>query len=162
MLATIIGALASILVQQFFRWPPPSSSPATAAFYAVQFHYNENPNSFPSDSTMLYSTVAFGVATWSRFVGVSLLAWLLIFIAPTRIFVGGHYASDIVAGLLVGVFAYVISRQITRYSRLVEWLSLTCSPIALTILFVWLFEVGKGFADVRQVANALWHLRRHM
>jgi len=161
-LATIVGAMVSVLLQQFFRWPPPSTAAATASVYADRFHYNENPNSFPSDSTMLYSTVAFGLAVWSRSLAASLLAWLLLFVAPSRVFVGGHYPSDIFAGLLVGLFASWVSQYITRNSRLFEWLSVSSSPILFAIFFVWLFELGAGFTDVRQVANTLWHIRRHL
>lgn len=162
LLATAIGGLASILLQTAFRWPPPSSASATAGFYALQFHYNENPNSFPSDSTMLYSAVAFGVLSWNRLAGAGLLAWLLVFVAPVRVFVGGHYPSDIVAGLLLGFFSYRLAGYITRNSSAAESLARSSSPIVLAVLFVWLFEVGKGFADVRQIANALWHIRRHL
>src|SRR2546421_158110 len=54
MLATFVGALTSLCLQRVIRWPPPAVAAATSNVFATQFRYNENPNSFPSDSTMLY------------------------------------------------------------------------------------------------------------
>jgi membrane-associated phospholipid phosphatase len=85
-----------------------------------------------------------------------------VFVAPSRVFVGGHYPSDILAGLLVGLFASWLSQQITRNRRLFEALSVSSSPILFAMFFLWLFELGAGFTDVRQVANALWHIRQHL
>jgi undecaprenyl-diphosphatase len=161
LLATLIGAFSSLILQQFFRWAPPAAAPETAHVFAPPFRENGNSNSFPSDSTMLYSTVAFGVASWSRVTGFTLFAWLLIVVAPARVFAGGHYPSDIAAGLLLGLLSFSVSRWITRESRLVEKLSASSSPIVLTMLFVWLFEVGQGFGDIRKIANAVAHIRRH-
>lgn len=162
LVATIIGALTSLCLQQVIRWPPPAVAPATSAVYAPLFRNNVNLNSFPSDSTILYSTVAFGILWWSRPVGFVLLFWLLLAIVPLRIFVGGHYPIDIAAGLLIGFGSTLAARRITRSRPLFTALAASCSPVLASLLFLWLFEVGKGFSDVRQIANALSHLARHL
>jgi len=159
--ATVIGAAGSLMLQRLIRWPPPAANPAVAAVYSLQFRENPNPNSFPSDSTMLFSAVAFGAASWNLRLGAGLLAWLLLFSAPARVFVGGHYPSDILAGLLLGFCSLRAAQFLMANVRPLENLSGSRSPLLRTFLFLWLFEVGNGFGDVRDIVNAILHIQRH-
>jgi membrane-associated phospholipid phosphatase len=107
LIGTIIGVLGSLTLRQGIRRPAPASHPILASVYAPAFReyfrVHPNPNSFPSDSAMLYSTVAFGFAGESHLLAASLLAWLILVVAPAKIFVGGHYPTDIAAGVLLGL-----------------------------------------------------------
>jgi len=160
-LATACGILASLLLQQFFRWPPPSSHPALTGIYSPVFRDNQNPNSFPSDSAILFSTVAFGLAAWNRDIGLGLLAWLLIFVAPVKIFVGGHYPSDILAGLVIGFLSVRLSNYLVKRFQAIESLAASRSLPFRVGLFLWLFEIGNEFRDLTELLNGLHHIRRH-
>lgn len=162
LVATLLGACCSLMAQQVWRWPPPSGAPETAQLFAEVFRGNPNQNSFPSDSTMLYSAVAFGVLMWNRLAGAFLFAWLFLFIAPIRILVGGHYPSDILAGLVIGGASFLLSYLALNKNSFVRRLSVSSSPALSVFLLIWLFEVGVEFGDVRRLANALWHLRHHL
>lgn len=164
LIGTMIGGLGSLILQRFFCRPPPAGNPALTSTYAFSFReyfrVHGNPNSFPSDSAMLYSTVAFGVVAWSHGLSVGLLAWLLIFVAPAKAFVGGHYPTDILAGMFLGFFSYQLSDFLMVTSPFLEALASSQAPPLAAILFAWVFEVGNEFKDVRQVVNGISHIRR--
>jgi membrane-associated phospholipid phosphatase len=166
LIGTMIGALGSILLQQCIRRPPPAANPALASVYAFSFReyfrVHPNPNSFPSDSAMLYSTVAFGLAAWSHGLSVGLLAWLFIVVAPAKTFVGGHYPTDTLAGVFLGFLSYRLSDYLMMTSPFLEALASSQAPALAVALFAWLFEVGNEFRDVRQAVDGVWHIRRRL
>ena len=108
---------------------------------------------------MLYSTVALGVFSRSPMAGTAMLTWLLIFVAPCRMFVGGHYPTDIAVGLLLGWISYSFCRWITPKISLIDRIAASESPSVITIVAVWMLEVSHGFADVRSVVNLFSYLR---
>jgi len=160
-LATIFGILGSLLLQQFIRWPPPSSHPALVGIYSPVFQDNHNPSSFPSDSAILFSIVAFGLAAWNRGVGLGLLTWLLIFVGPVKIFVGGHYPSDILAGLVIGYLSVQLSNCLVRRFHSIEDLASNHSLPFRVGMFLWLFEIGNEFRDLTDLLSGLHHIQRH-
>lgn len=162
LLGTLIGVMASLLLQHVIQWPPPARHPAVGEIYAPQFREDLNPNSFPSDSTMLYSTVAFGTAAWSSRLAIGLLTWLLGFVAPAKIFVGGHYPTDILAGLLLGFCSIRLSNYLMGKFRPLENLASNDSALFRLLLFAWLFEVGNEFHDLASIGRALIHIPRHL
>lgn len=156
-MGTLFGALSSLLLQQVIRWPPPAFYPPLRSLYALHFPLGPNANSFPSDSAILYSTVAFGLATWNRTVSRALLGWLLIFIEPIKIFVGGHYPSDIVAGVLVGFCSLQVAKALIRPQPRLGSLVGSQEIVSQLILFLWLFEVGNEFRDVSGLLHNALH-----
>ncbi len=92
---------------------------------------------------MLYSTVVFGVAAWSNGLSAGTLVWLFIFVAPAKAFVGGHYPTDILAGVFLGFLSYRLSNHLMMASPFLEALASNHGLPLAAALFVWLFEVGK-------------------
>ena len=161
MLATGVGIAVSILLQQIIRWPPPSVYPPVRDFYTWHSPPNENPNSFPSDSAMLFSIVAMGTAAWSRRLSAGLFAWLVIFVAPARLFVGGHYPTDILAGILVGSMSLLLSKALVKSMGVFEKLAASDSPALQAAIFFWLFEVGTEFRELNGLLRATLHISSH-
>lgn len=166
LVGTMIGVLGSLLLQLRIRRPPPAANPALARVFAFSFReyfrVHPNPNSFPSDSAMLYSTVAFGLAAWSHGLSIGLLAWLFILMAPAKVFVGGHYPTDILAGVLLGFISYRLADYVMMNSPHLGALASNQSRPLTVALFAWLFEIGNEFRDVRHVASAVGRIRRHV
>jgi hypothetical protein len=164
LIGTVIGALGSLLFQRRFRRLPPAANPALASAYAFcfreYFRVHPNPNCFPSDSAMLYSNVAFGVAAWNHGLCIGLLAWLFLFMMPAKTFMGGHYPTDIVAGVLLGFFSYQLAEHLMMTSRFLDALVSNQGLVLAVVLFAWLFEVGNEFRDVRHIADGAWHIGR--
>lgn len=162
LIATGPGIVASLLLQQAFSWPPPVAHPFLKDLFALPFRDDLNPSSFPSDSTILFSIAALGTMAWNRRLSITLLTWLLVFVAPAKIFVGGHYPSDILAGLLVGLLSITLARYLARKIPLLEVLAASHSVWVHLLLFLFLFEVGNGFRDFRQILNTALHLQLHL
>jgi len=160
--ATVIGTLGSLLLRRWVRWPAPASDPGLASVYAPQFReyfrVHPNPNSFPSDSAMLYFTVVLGTYVLSHWLSTALLVWLMIFVAPAKIFVGGHYATDVLVGLLLGLLAYSLSAWLMT-ACLRPGTAFTHSGLLSLLEFCWLFEVGNELRDVRHIAGGFHRVR---
>jgi membrane-associated phospholipid phosphatase len=158
LIGTVIGALCSLALQQVIRWPPPAFYPPTRSLYALHSRLSPNRNSFPSDSAMLYSTVAFGMAAWSRKLSMALLGWLVVFVEPIRIFVGGHYPSDILAGVLLGFCSLRAATVLIQSLPQIASLASSQATVFRLILFLWLFEIGNEFKDVSELLHSALHL----
>ncbi len=122
LLATGLAILLTILAGDVVSWLPPSRHPLLADLYPPYFGSNPNTNSFPSQSTALYSAVAAGIYSLDALLGSILWVGVAILVALPRVYVGGHYPSDVLAGLAVGVTGYVVVRHLLEVSWFsVKW-----------------------------------------
>ena len=63
----------------------------------------EDWSSFPSDTATVFFALAFGIFYFSRPLGLLLMGYAVVWICLPRLYLGGHYPSDLVAGALLGV-----------------------------------------------------------
>ncbi len=62
-----------------------------------------NWSAFPSDTAAYFFALAFGLARLSRRLAVPAMLYAAGWICLPRLFLGEHYASDVIAGALVGI-----------------------------------------------------------
>jgi undecaprenyl-diphosphatase len=100
--------------------------------------------SFPSDHAAAAFAIAFAVLAFSRWAGVGFLVAATL-IGMSRIALGLHYPSDVLAGLLVGWAAAWVVVRLGRpwLGRLVELLSRLSDPL-LAPVWERLERVGLG------------------
>jgi hypothetical protein len=127
-LGSIIAATLTVILAHAVLWAPPSAHPELAAFYPEDFLVNLNATSFPSQSTAVYAAVAAGI------------------------YLGGHYLTDVLAGLVTGISGYLIAIQLeTTVVRSFEaafeyrWDRWPRTLVEATI-FLWILQVATGFA----------------
>lgn len=163
-LTTLFGATLAILFAHFLglviSWLPPSRDPALAHFYPQYLIQNINDNSFPSDSTALYAAVAAGIFSLNRLLGVVLFVLVILFVSLPRMFVGGHYPTDIFAGLVLGLLGYFIARRFMKLwlHRYVDQIFERASWIRVVgefMVFVWIVQIAVEFAEVVWIKNGL-------
>ena len=163
---TLLGATAGILLTfalaAVISWLPPSRNPVLAQLYPAYLMENINDNSFPSQSTALYAAVAAGIYSVNRIVGSALWFAVAGLVSLPRVFVGGHYPSDVLAGLLLGILGYYLARtylepglepHIARLFAQSGW------PRALVevIVFVWILQISVEFGEFVWVKGVLEH-----
>lgn len=162
---TLIAILFTLLAGALISWPPPYHHPHLYPIYSQYFEYNPNTNSFPSQSTTVYTCIAAGLYSLNRPAGMLLWGALALLVALPRMYVGGHYLSDVIAGLILGLAGYIIARRgleqplVSRVECLMEG-SATFRTAAEIVVFVWILQVAVGFREANWLWEGMGTLRR--
>ncbi|MHC1739578.1 MAG: phosphatase PAP2 family protein [Anaerolineaceae bacterium] len=84
---------------------------------------NTDPHSFPSGHaarTAMLATLALGLGF--QWLGILLFVWMIL-VSLARVWMGVHYLSDIIAGILVGVlFGIFMSATAHWFYKLLPWI----------------------------------------
>ena len=121
----------------------------------------ESWSAFPSDHAAYLCALAFGVAYLSRNLTIPIVLYAASWICLPRLYLGIHYASDIVLGTAIGIATVWAVLQ-------ADWLrsALACRALAFmdrkpqwfyTIAFLMTFEMGDLFWDIRGPIHLLSH-----
>jgi membrane-associated phospholipid phosphatase len=158
LLGSTLAILLTILAQAIITWPPPVHYPALEHLYYGLLEPNPNTNSFPSQSVALYASVAAGMFSLRRAVGWLLWVLVAVFVAFPRMFVGGHFLTDVVVGLLLSLIGYWIARVIleTRFtSRIAQFFDQThrLQLLREILVFLWIIQVTVEFQGVTWLKN---------
>ena len=155
--ATLLAVIFCLVASKIWTVMPPNRTPGIMNLYPTGLGENPNSNCFPSFSTALYAAVAAGVASLSRRTGIALAFAIVLLVALPRIFLGGHYPSDVLVGGLLGVLAYVLVR-VVEPRLFPAWTNLLARepapPLANLIVFLWIAQVLLEFRDVVWLRNA--------
>ena len=158
LLATMIAIPLMLGTSHFISRVPPGSDSRLASRYPRAVYKNEAANSFPSYSTALYTSIALGTyaldqgAAWLLGLGVVFL------VALPRIYVGGHYPTDVLAGMVLGTASYFMARAF-RESRLnALWNRMSNEKawswiLGQVIVYSWLLNVCDEFRQAKWFAN---------
>jgi undecaprenyl-diphosphatase len=103
LVATAGGILLDLILKLRFDRPRP---------HVFEWGTNAVSSSFPSghamSATIVYSTVAYLAArlqkrVWARWVTMFLAVILIFLICLSRLYLGVHYPSDVIAGVVIGL-----------------------------------------------------------
>ncbi len=109
-------------------------------------------SSFPSDHAILFAAISTGIFLTSRTLGLIAGAYCAVFIALPRVYLGLHYASDILVGIAIGVSCAFLGVKLLRKVHLMRVpvkLTYTHQAIVAPLCFLFLFEVATMLEDVR-------------
>ena len=167
MLTILLGSLIAILLipvaQALVVWPPPIHCPRLAHLYPRYIEGNPDSSSFPSQSTTLYAALAAGIYSCHRLTGSLLWVGVAVLVGLPRIYVGGHYLSDVLAGIVLGMAGYAGARYflesrlvppIERSFRSRTWVRV----LGEAVMFAWIYQVAVEFRDVVWLKRALEYL----
>jgi membrane-associated phospholipid phosphatase len=164
-LGSLVAAALTVILTHAVSWPPPSAHPDLASNYLEDFTVNLNATSFPSQSTAVYAAVAAGIYSLRKILGVCVWIGVAMLVALPRIYLGGHYFTDILAGLVVGITGYFIATRLeaTVVSRCETAFEYHWSQwqrfLAEGLFFLWILQVANGFSHVVLIApviTSLW------
>jgi undecaprenyl-diphosphatase len=119
----VIGLLLNILLKMIFQRPRPDFDPILDMSSSYSFPSGHAMNSF-----IFYTILAYFVYHFTRNKFLSLLAIVvaLIFIfliGLSRVYLGVHYPSDVLAGYIAGLFVFVTAIVLDRtiaFQKLVD------------------------------------------
>ncbi len=116
----------------------------------------DNLSSFPSDHAALFFSISAGVYFASKKIGRLMILYTFIFIVLPRLYLGVHYATDLLVGAFIGVLvANLANRECikTRVSSIMFRFSEQRSEIFYPLLFLITYQISVLFFDFRNLAR---------
>lgn len=162
-----VMSLVTLGLRPWIGWPAPVLSPRFRDLYPQDLWSEGNPNCFPSHSTFVYLLIALGLWPFSRKLSVLLAVCVVMLISFPRIYIGGHYPVDVLAGVVLAGFAAWVVEGVCRFGPMRAGLQRVASAGAWVelLVFLWLFEVAEGFRSsfwilsiAARAAKNMWHL----
>lgn len=155
------GLLAAVVSRGLQNFLPPRPRPMTAApDFVAPFGLTPEAiekmsswSSFPSDHAALFFALAAGIWLIDRRFGAFALLWTAIVICLPRVYLGLHYASDIIGGGVLGLAATLIMHRVP--DRAVEpacRLEKRLPGPFYAVAFIFSFELAGLFWDLRSTA----------
>ena len=160
LLGSFIAIILALLLEKLYSWPPPSHNSALAHFYPTYLEENINDNSFPSQSAALYAAVATGIFSLNRLAGWALWVATGLLVSLPRIYVGGHYPSDVFVGVGVGILGYSAAKTLLEpalephvkcFFEQTTWLRI----LAEFVVFVFIWQITVEFDEFVWLKNSL-------
>jgi undecaprenyl-diphosphatase len=145
--SALIAAAVALVANQAIAYVWDRPRPFTT--HAVATHLLSAPSpdpSFPSDHAAAAFAIAFGVLAFSRWAGVGFLSAATL-IGLSRIALGMHYPSDVLAGLVVGWAAAMLVTRLGRrpVERLTEIVGRVSDPVVCPV-WAWVASAASGRA----------------
>jgi undecaprenyl-diphosphatase len=165
-LATLVGCFVALVVARALAVALPFRvRPLHASTLAFRLPYGLNPkelinwSSFPSDHATFFAGFATGLSFLSRWRGGVVWVYVLIMICLPRVYLGIHYPTDILVGMLIGLACISlaqgpwIKRRLT--CRALSWLQQSPGSFYMCF-FLCSYEIANMFDDIRQMGPFLW------
>ncbi len=129
LVATLIGVIAAIAIARLI---------ALNAAFRIRPEYDDNLDfvlpygatpatldgwsSFPSDHAAMYFALSIGIYFISKRLGLLAIAFSTIFICFSRIYMGHHFLSDVIAGAIIGSVSSGLTVKYLSQSKLSKWI----------------------------------------
>lgn len=158
-LACIVAAFVTLLLRPWLGAPSPARNPDFQGLFPPYLWGRGTANTFPSHATLIYFLVAAGLWPYSRRWSVALGVWVVLGISIPRMYMGGHYPTDVL-GSIVLAFAFLwIARRLgaTDFCARVFARVSAGGPWVELLLFFWLFELAEGFRASLEIARMVTH-----
>jgi membrane-associated phospholipid phosphatase len=158
--ACVAAVIFTLALRPFVGALPPSQTPEFQGLFPPYLWTSGEGNSFPSHSTLVYFVMSAGLWPLSRRISAILCAWVLVAVSLPRVYIGGHYPTDVLASVAIALaFLWIAWRAgESRWGiQLLDRIALGGPWVELAIFF-WLFELGEGFHSVGELV--FWLVRR--
>lgn len=113
-------------------------------------------SSFPSDHAVLFFAMATGLWLVNRRAGWLAFGYVATVIALPRLYLGLHFASDLIVGAMIGVVVVLAGVRVIADSAPMRWLSAQTfeRPVLVNpILMLITFQIATMLSDLRDFAD---------
>jgi len=160
LVGSTLAAALTLPAGWLVSWPPPIHHPELQQLFPGYIVPNPNHNCFPSQSVALYASIAVGMFSLNRLAGGVLGVATILLVALPRMYVGGHYLSDIGAGLIIALIGYAVARRFleSTLASVVEPIFARTGiarVIGEFVIFVWILQVAVEFSEVSWMKRTL-------
>ena len=167
LLATLIASVPALIIAKaltVITFRPRPLNEARLVFrlpYSVTSAEWKQLSSFPSDHAVLFFAMAAGIFIASRRAGWFALFYVSAFICLPRMYLGEHYATDILAGAAIGIVPVCVANLPRIRQPLANWgmklLDANPSFFYFTASLV-LYLVVELFEPLIKVGKLMYHL----
>jgi undecaprenyl-diphosphatase len=160
LLGSSVAIALALLAGDLASWVPPSRNPVLAHYYPDYLMEDINNNSFPSQSTALYAALAAGIFSLNRVIGFVLCGALGLLVSLPRIYVGGHYPSDVFAGVILGLLGYITARAffepfVCPYLERLFERNTWPRVLGEFVVFIWIIQIAVEFREFAWIVNSV-------
>jgi len=165
-LATIAGSFVALSLTMIlaitlpFRFRPIHQLGITFKLpIGIHTRFLQGWSSFPSDHATLFAGLVTGIFLISRPLGFFSIIYVLLVVLIPRIYLGFHYPTDILAGILIGSVCVMLTNgsmiKKTLADPLMEW-SEKYPCLFYGAFFLIFFETAELFEDLRHIGRVLF------
>jgi len=167
LLATLIASVPALIIAKILTVVTYRTRPLNEARLALHVPHTVTAtdwkqfSSFPSDHAVLFFAMAFGILIASRRAGWFALFYVSTFICLPRMYLGEHYATDILAGAAIGVIPVCLANLPRIREPLTGWTLrwLDASPSSFYFLaFLVLYLVVELFDPLIEMGKFIHRL----
>jgi membrane-associated phospholipid phosphatase len=158
-LACAIAVSVTLLLRPWLGAPSPARNPDFQGLFPPYLWGSGSTNTFPSHATLVYFLVAIGLWPYSRRWSAALGAWVILAISIPRMYMGGHYPTDVLGAMLLAFAFLWVARRLGATHFGAELLGRVAGGglwIEL-LLFLWLFELAEGFRASLEITQIAAH-----
>jgi len=121
-------------------------------------------SSFPSDHAAAYFAVAMCLFFVSRRLGLFALCWAFFVTSLSRVYLGFHYPTDIIAGALIGIGIAFLAKNSTikdfATGWVMRWHERHPGPF-YALMFLFTLQLATAFESVLLVRDFVTAVARH-
>ncbi|OYY99826.1 MAG: hypothetical protein B7Y37_12835 [Sphingobacteriia bacterium 28-36-52] len=126
----------------------------------IDHWWNKDISSFPSDHATLFIVLGYGIYKCNRKLGWIILSYIILFILLPRIYLGLHFTSDILGGILVGVIVMYFTFKLKLIQKIAEMVldfSEKKPYFFYPIMFLIAYQLVDLFTETREIIGYLRH-----
>ena len=117
-LANLVGVILNNLLKIIVRRPRPTETLVLTAESSYSFPSGHAMMSMIFYGLLIYYVTKFVKKKWLKTLLVGILSTIILFVGISRIYLGVHYATDVLAGYVIGIIYLVLFIKLLKKKKL--------------------------------------------